>query len=137
MATTSVEAESTTNIVQSGYNYGDRFAGVLNAGRLRERMHAAGISQAELARRIRVSQQAIGKLAAGGAYGSKHLHRIARELGTTPAYLTGETDDPTSNVPDGLELSADEHRLIAIYRRLPDKDRAALKLLVARMGGKE
>jgi hypothetical protein len=24
-----------------------------------------------------------------------HLHRIARELGTTPAYLTGETDDPS------------------------------------------
>lgn len=54
-----------------------------------------GISQAELARRVGVAQQTIHKLVTGGARSSSHLHRIARELGTSADYLTGETDDPT------------------------------------------
>lgn len=57
------------------------------------------ISQSELARRIGVSQQTIARLVSGNTYGSKHLHRIARELLTTPAYLVGETDDPDENAP--------------------------------------
>lgn len=56
-------------------------------------LEASGLSQSALARRIGVSQATIGKLASGVSSGSKHLHSIARELGTTPAYLTGETDD--------------------------------------------
>lgn len=53
------------------------------------------ITQSELARRVGVSQQAIHKLIVGHSSGSKHLHKIARELGTTAEYLTGETDDPS------------------------------------------
>ncbi len=64
--------------------------------RLRERMEAAGLSQSALARKIGVSQATIAKLAAGTSSGSKHLHKIARELGTSAEYLTGETDDPTA-----------------------------------------
>jgi len=62
--------------------------------RLVQMMERRDVSQSALARRVGVSQQTIGKLCGGGAQGSKHLHRIARELGTTPAYLSGETDDP-------------------------------------------
>jgi phage repressor protein C with HTH and peptisase S24 domain len=50
-----------------------------------------GWSQAELARRVGVSTQSIWKLVSGGATGSRHLHKIARALETTPEYLTGET----------------------------------------------
>jgi len=53
-----------------------------------------GLSQSELARRANVSQATIAKLEKGFTSGSSHLHRIARELRTTPEYLTGETDDP-------------------------------------------
>lgn len=109
---------------------------MFDARRFKARLEEVGISQAELARRIGVSQQAISKLAAGGAYGSKHLHRIARELQTTPAYLTGETDDPTGDAPE-IQLSSDESRLLEIYRDLPKKDRAALKLLIERMADDE
>ena len=62
--------------------------------RIAERMAALGVSQSELARRIGVSQPAIGKLVNGQSTNSRYLHLIARELGTTPQYLTGETDDP-------------------------------------------
>ncbi len=62
--------------------------------RIEERLHAKGWSQAELARRIGVQSTSIWKLVTGASQGSKHLHRIARELDTTAEYLTGETDDP-------------------------------------------
>lgn len=67
---------------------------MFNADRMRARMAERSLSQSELARRVGVSQASIYRLVKGEAYGSKHLHRIARELGTTPAYLAGETDDP-------------------------------------------
>jgi len=51
------------------------------------------LSQSELARRIGVSQATIWKLASTPSQGSKHIHRIASELATSPEYLMGETDD--------------------------------------------
>lgn len=63
--------------------------------RIKDRMEELGLSQSELARRVGVRQPTISRLLLGEAAGSKHLHVIARELGTTPQYLTGETDDPS------------------------------------------
>jgi hypothetical protein len=93
------------------------------------------MSQSELARRLgpapadhqHAHQRANAELEAPS--------RIARELGTTPAYLSGETDDPTEGAPAAPELSAQEHKLITIYRRLPKKDQSALRLLIERMAG--
>lgn len=69
----------------------------MNLGqRILARLEASGLSQAELARRVGISQPSINHLIKRGAGGSSHLHKIARELGTTPAYLTGETDDPAA-----------------------------------------
>ena len=67
--------------------------------RVAERMTAQGLSQAELARRVGISQQAIGKLVHGDSRKTTHIVRLARELGTTPAFLEGETDDPAANAP--------------------------------------
>lgn len=67
--------------------------------RVSERLAAVGLSQAELARRVGITQPAINHLIKRGSGGSAHLHKIARELETTPEYLTGETDDPS--VPGG------------------------------------
>ena len=67
--------------------------------RIAERRKALGISQGELARRAGLSQPTIGKLEAGISSGSAHLHRIARELRTTPEYLSGETEDPDAGAP--------------------------------------
>lgn len=52
------------------------------------------MSQAELARRCGLDQSTINGLIRGSARSSRHLHRIARELGTTAEYLSGETSDP-------------------------------------------
>lgn len=64
---------------------GDRIEGLLKA---------KGWSQAELARRVGVSQPTIWKLVSGNAQTSKHLREIARQLETSEPYLLGETDDP-------------------------------------------
>ncbi len=67
--------------------------------RITERLTVLDISQAELARRVKVSQPTINALIRGGATGSKHLHKIAAELETSPAWLAGETDDPSPVAP--------------------------------------
>ena len=72
---------------------------MIDASRLTSRMEAQGISQAELARRVGLSQQAVGKLAKGTSRSSFALHRIAAELETTPAYLEGQVDDSSAGAP--------------------------------------
>jgi phage repressor protein C with HTH and peptisase S24 domain len=57
-------------------------------------MKGTGLSQSELARRVGVNQSTINGLVKGEQRSSTHLHKIARELGTSIAYLEGETDDP-------------------------------------------
>lgn len=99
-------------------------------------MNQAGLSQAALARRVGVSQQAIARLASGEVQGSKHLHRIARELGTTPAYLTSETDDPLADAPDVPFVSTDEQQLIDCFRVMTPKDRAAFLQIGCTMAGR-
>jgi len=69
--------------------------GRIDGDRVRKRMDELGLSQNGLAQRVGVSQASIAKITGGQSFGSKHLHRIARELGTTAAYLTRETDDPS------------------------------------------
>lgn len=62
--------------------------------RLAELRKSAGISQAELARRVGIGQSSANRLEAGGTRNPRQIIEIARVLGTTPEYLTGESDDP-------------------------------------------
>ncbi|WP_267395336.1 MULTISPECIES: helix-turn-helix transcriptional regulator [unclassified Sphingomonas] len=57
------------------------------------------LSQAEVARRVGMSQSGMVNLIAGRSRTTTYLHKIARELRTTPAYLAGEVDDPDENAP--------------------------------------
>lgn len=73
-------------------------------------MEALGLSQSELGRRVGISQTSVYKLLVGSASGSKHLHVIARALGTTPAYLSDETDDPSEGAtPTPTERDIAKH----------------------------
>jgi phage repressor protein C with HTH and peptisase S24 domain len=62
--------------------------------RIAELRNARGLSQTQLAKLSGLSQATIGKLESGISSGSSHLHKIARALGTTSEYLSGEVDDP-------------------------------------------
>lgn len=84
------------------------------------------MSQSELARRVGVRQSTIHSLLVGDSRGSKHLHKIARELGTTPAYLSGEVDDPDLDAPEPPTLTASEIAWVEMYRALDARSRDAL-----------
>lgn len=78
--------------------------------RISDRLEKTGLSQSELARRTGVSQPTIAHLVKGRSTSSSHLHKIARELGTTVGYLTGETNDPAAGaVPAPTEREIAEH----------------------------
>lgn len=83
-----------------------------------------GISQAELARRVGMSQSALNSLARGDTRSSPRLHVIARELGTTAAYLSGETDNPEAELPD-LVLDHQERQLIEYFSQLGEPERSS------------
>lgn len=69
----------------------------IKGDRLAARLAAVSMSQAELARRINVKQPSIAALISGKSQRTRHLHRIARELRTTAEYLTGESDEPSTD----------------------------------------
>jgi hypothetical protein len=60
------------------------------------------------------------------------LPDISRELHVTVDWLRGLTDDPSADEATP-QLTKEERRFIEIYRQLPKKDRAAMKLLLQRM----
>jgi hypothetical protein len=62
-----------------------------------------------------------------------HLHAVARALGTTVAYLIGESDDPESDMPD-LHITADEEEVLVLLRGLSPFDRATVLRLLRALG---
>lgn len=98
-------------------------------------MTEKGISQSELSRRVGVSQSAVHKLTSGQSYSSRHLHRIARELGTTPAYLEAEIDDPEEDAPSAPELNEQERKLVECFAGLNAVQRQALLTIAQSMVG--
>ncbi|MEZ0495159.1 helix-turn-helix domain-containing protein [Sphingomonas sp. IW22] len=101
--------------------------------RIRERLSLMGLSQAELARRVGISQPMVNALIRGSARSTTHLHKIARELGTTPAYLTGEASDPDADVPDPPLLDQQQLKLLEHFACLNDRARAAMLELLDAM----
>jgi phage repressor protein C with HTH and peptisase S24 domain len=79
-------------------------------------MAEKGLSQSALARAVGISQASIWKLTKEPAQGSKHIHVLARELGTTPAYLMGEVDDPAEGfiAPPSAAVLADELGIVGV-----------------------
>jgi transcriptional regulator with XRE-family HTH domain len=103
--------------------------------RVKERLSATGISKAELARRVGLSHASVSHLIHRSKKGSAHLHRIARELGTTPAYLSGETDDPYADLPTPLPLEAGARELIDRFANMCPADQRALLQVARSMSG--
>lgn len=89
---------------------------MIDADRIRDRMSALGMTQAELARRVGITQPSVFKLLSGTVRSSAHLHAIARELQTTSEYLSGVTSDPSIGyVPvPSVEVVASELGLVPV-----------------------
>ncbi|WP_299307824.1 helix-turn-helix transcriptional regulator [uncultured Croceicoccus sp.] len=99
--------------------------------RIAERLDALGMSQAELARRVGVRQSTMNGLVNGRSQGTKHLHQIARELQTTPEYLSGESDDPDTGSED--ILSFDDREWLRLVGALTPAVRTPLMQMLREM----
>lgn len=99
--------------------------------RVRDLMAEKGLSQAELARRIGVAQPSIYAIIHRNKTGTRTLHKLARELETTAAYLSGETDDPAADQPTPTPISSDAREMVDHFESLGPADRRAL-LQIAR-----
>lgn len=86
------------------------------------------MSQAELARRARIPQTTVNSLIREDRRSSPHLVKIATVLQTSPAFLSGETDDPSEEVAATL-YSIEEIEWMEAIRSVDPKERSALLLL--------
>lgn len=90
-------------------------------------MAAHDVSQSELARRVGVSPTTIWKLLNEPAQGSKHTHRIARELGTTSEYLMDETEVADGGEKPPLTSIVSEPPATVVVE--PDPDQVEIDLI--------
>jgi transcriptional regulator with XRE-family HTH domain len=105
----------------------------LRRARIRSAMKEADVDQSELARRVGCTPGAINQILSGLTKRSRFLPEIAIVLGVSVGWLVGDSDDPHPWPGMKPPMTADEGRLLEIYRQLPKKDRAALKTLLERM----
>lgn len=94
--------------------------------RISERLEELGISQSELARRTGVPQTTINSLIKAGRRSTPHLLKLSRALRTTPAYLTGETDDPEGEDGGLGALGTQDRELLDCFHELNASDRKAV-----------
>jgi len=102
---------------------------VIIGARVKELLIANGFSQAELARRVGLAQPTIYGLIHSNKIGSKHLHRIARELRTTPDYLEGRVDDPDEGADTGKRLSSEHLQWLELFEYLTPEQRRNIRAI--------
>ncbi|MGN6270887.1 MAG: helix-turn-helix domain-containing protein [Sphingomonas sp.] len=93
------------------------------------------MTQAELARRVGMKQPSINALIHKNKTGSRNLHQIAQALGTTTAFLAGETDDPEAGAPEEVPLDYFQRELLDLVAMLTPADKKALIQIVRSMVG--
>lgn len=86
----------------------------------------ARLSYSEVARQLGVKQPTISRIAKGEQRSTARLDHLAQIVQTTPAYLTGETDDPSPNAAPNPSFDRVERELVLGLRELQPGDRAAL-----------
>lgn len=62
-------------------------------------MRSAGVNQSQLAELVGMKQPSVGRLLSGETKTTRAVDLIANVLGTTPAFLKGESDSPTDGAP--------------------------------------
>ncbi len=102
------------SVNRHGYTLSEYSLGMASRGdRLREARLSNQLSQAELARRIKVSQPTIAAAEAGG--GTEHIVKIALETGYSAYWLETGKGPKRMGRLEALHLSDDEQAAAAAY----------------------
>jgi transcriptional regulator with XRE-family HTH domain len=99
---------------------------VIVGARIEERLIAVRMSQSALARRVKLAQSTINGLVKGEQRSTTKLHEIARALKTTPAYLSGEIDDPECNAAQEPALDFETREILEDIADMDPTDRRAI-----------
>jgi transcriptional regulator with XRE-family HTH domain len=96
--------------------------------RIEKRLRSLGMSQAELARRAGVAQTTVNSLIKEQRRSSPHLLKFAAVLRTSPAYLAGETDDPSEDI-GVMPFTPEELRWVDLLQSILPRERDSLLVL--------
>jgi transcriptional regulator with XRE-family HTH domain len=99
---------------------------VIVGARIEERLVAVQMSQSALARRVKLAQSTINGLVKGEQRSTTKLHEIARALKTTPAYLSGEIDDPECDAAQEPALDFETREILDDVADMDPADRRAI-----------
>lgn len=88
--------------------------------RILARLQVLGVNQSEAARRARISQSTMSGIIRKNPRMTPYLVQIAAALQTTPAYLTGATEDPNEGAP--LPPPTPTAQLVTLQVALPGED---------------
>lgn len=103
--------------------------------RIKERCKITGVSQKHLCDAVGKSKQYLNNVWDGKCSAtSDEIASFASILSTTPAYLTGETDDPA---PDStpVQLSPEEEEMLELYRDISPEKRELFKKIIEQLKG--
>lgn len=99
--------------------------------RLKEAMGEREFDQSSLARAVGCTPGAINQIVSGNVRRSRFAPEIARQLGVSYDWLTGQSDQKNASAPSGMLVAADERLILDDLRQLPLSDRNALARIAA------
>lgn len=101
--------------------------------RIKERCKVTGVTQKHLCDSVNKGKQYLNNIWDGKCSPSDDELRIfASALGTTPAYLTGETDNP-SRAGEEVEITSEDEEMLTLFRALSPENKEILKKLIGQM----
>jgi len=96
--------------------------------RIKKERTRLGMSQADLAKKVNLSRNAISKIEMGASKNpsSRNLHPIARALGVDPEWLITGKGNKHASLTTGESLSLEESELLQVMRGLTPKQQEFL-----------
>lgn len=105
--------------------------------RIKEQCKKTGVSQKHLCDSVGKSRQYLNNIWDGKCSPTEEeLKAFASILGTTPEYLSGETDD-SSHVGEEAEITSEDEEMLMLFRTLSPENKEILKKLIGQMSEKE
>lgn len=98
--------------------------------RLRNLRQQRGLSQAEVAKYLKISRPAYVKYETGISKPVRKINELCDLFGVTSDYILGTDIPQKATNPPHFSINNDEKELIEIYRKLPDSVKSFVKTTV-------